>query len=215
MDPCAPAVVYTRRTISPYGPVAVQLQFLESREVLEQKKDTPATMLLQLLELYVLQEQQQLQLATLSDRMQNFEERLRQEQLDKVANSERFSTSVAHLQEEIQNLEYTKNQEMDFLMKGVGRPSLENTTSRNDDVSGCMLQASLCCSENVTAKPQFLSSTPPQQRLPVEKALEKGVNALKFGGLGQALHAVPKAPFDTSRSNTARGKQLLTLLKNF
>lgn len=100
-------------------------------------------------------------------------------------------------------------------MKGVGRPSLENTTSRNDGVSGSMLQASLCCSENVAAKPQFSISTPPQQRLPVEKALEEGVNALKFGGLGQALHAVPMAPFDSSRSNTARGEQLLALLKNF
>ena len=62
----------------------------------------------------VLQQQlQQLQLATLSDQMLNmqkkFEERLKQEKLDKVANSERFSTSVAHRQEEIQNLEYITN----------------------------------------------------------------------------------------------------------
>lgn len=60
-----------------------------------------------------------------------------------------------------------------------------------------------------------MTSTPPKQRLPVEKVLEEGVNALKFGGLGQALHAVPKAPFDSSHSNTARGEQLLALLKNF
>ena len=100
-------------------------------------------------------------------------------------------------------------------MKGVGRPSLENTTSRNDGASGSMLQASLCCSENVAAEPQFLISTPPQQRLPVETALEEGVNALKFGGLGQSLHAVPKAPLDSNHSNTARGEQLFALLKNF
>ena len=47
MDTCALAVVYTERTISSYGPVAVQPQFLENREVLEQKKDTPTKMLLQ------------------------------------------------------------------------------------------------------------------------------------------------------------------------
>ncbi len=61
----------------------------------------------------------------------------------------------------------------------------------------------------VAVKPQFSISTPPKQRLPVEEVLEEGVNALKFGGLGQALHAVPMAPFDSSRSITARGEQLL------
>ena len=49
----------------------------------------------------VVQQQPQLQLATLFDQMQAMhtknDERLQQERLEKIANSERFSTSVAHL----------------------------------------------------------------------------------------------------------------------
>ncbi len=107
--------------------------------------------------------QQLQQLATLSVQKQamqnNCEERLQQEQLGKIANSKRFSTSVAHLQGEIQILEYIKwRKKVDDHLWIILLPNIYG-------VSGSMSESTPLCGENAAARPTYQRiSTPPQQR---------------------------------------------------
>ena len=140
--------------------------------------------------------------------------------LDQVANAERYSTSVANLQVEIQNLEYTKNEEInDLLNKGGGRPSLD-TTSQVFGGSGFASQANPLIDENVAARPIYDSIfTPPTQRFPIEKALEEETDAMEDVP-DQARHAAPKVHPDSfsnqaGKSDDALADQLLALVETF
>ena len=143
----------------------------------------------------------------------NVEEKLRMKELENVANAERFRSSVAQIQEDMQILECEKDEQINSLrlgaerlqQSGEGRPSHDGYLSQFPGVfnSTAIGRSSLVPPEGlqttqrepVSVKRSYIHNihSPAEQRYTIEKDFEESIDELG-GDQDQAFHAMPKVP---------------------